>query len=316
MPKLSRPRHGSLQFYPRKRIRKLLPRVNWKPVLDNVSEEGILGIIAYKVGMSTVIARDNTDKSMTKGKDISLPVTILEVPNMKIFSVRLYKEGKVMKDVIVSSDKELKKKVKLPKEAKKFDDAISGVDFDDLRVILYSLPKQTSIKKTPDIIELAVNASDKLSFVKELIGKELSLQDLMKWNLVDVRGLTRGKGLVGPVKRFGIEFKDHKSEKGRRRPGSLGPWHPARVIFRVPMAGQLGTFTRTHYNLSVLDSGKISEKDINKESGFKNYGKIKSNYIILAGSVQGPSKRQILITPAMRPNRKGLKKSYEVKELI
>ena len=68
-----------------------------------------------------------------------------------------------------------------------------------------------------------------------------------------MRGLTTGRGYQGPVKRFGIKLKPSKSEKGRRRPGSLGPWHPARVIFRVPMAGQLGMFTRVVYNNKILD---------------------------------------------------------------
>ena len=77
------------------------------------------------------------------------------------------------------------------------------------------------------------------------------------------------------------------------------------------MAGQLGLFTRVHYNLKVVSSGNIKEKNINRKGGFKHYGEIKTNYIILAGSVQGPQKRQILITPAMRPNKKQSKKNYD-----
>ena len=58
MPKINRPRFGSLQFYPRKRVRKFLPRVNWVPVYDNVKEDGVLGVIGYKVGMSTAIVKE------------------------------------------------------------------------------------------------------------------------------------------------------------------------------------------------------------------------------------------------------------------
>ena len=81
------------------------------------------------------------------------------------------------------------------------------------------------------------------------------------------------------------------------------------------MAGQLGMFTRVHYNLKVIDSGDITKKNINKGEGFKNYGNIKTNYIFLSGSVQGPAKRQILITPAFRPTKKSAKKNFEFLEL-
>ena len=267
--------------------------------------------------MSSAIVKDNTDKSMTKGKRKAIPVTLLEVPSMKIFSVRFYKDGKVMKDILVANDKYLKRKVRTPKEVKKVEELDKVKDYDDIRVIIFSLVKQTGLKKSPDVIELAVNASDKLGLMKKVVGREIRLADVLKWGLVDVRGLTKGKGIQGPVRRFGIKLKSHKSEKGRRNPGSLGPWHPAHVTFRVPMAGQLGTFTRTHYNLKVIDSGNIKEKgkNINRKGGFKHYGDIKTSYIVLAGSVQGPRKRQILVTPALRPTKKQSKKNYELLEL-
>ncbi|MDZ4226808.1 MAG: 50S ribosomal protein L3, partial [Candidatus Pacearchaeota archaeon] len=91
--------------------------------------------------------------------------------------------------------------------------------------------------------------------------------------------------------------------------------HPAHVTFRTPMSGQLGMFTRVHYNLKIIDSGKISEKNINKKQGFKRYGNINSSYIILKGSVQGPAKRQVLLTQAMRPTKKQTKKKFELMEL-
>ena len=142
------------------------------------------------------------------------------------------------------------------------------------------------------------------------------MKEFLHAELLDIRGLTIGKGLSGPMKRFGIALKQHKTEKGRRRPGSLGPWHPARVTFHVPMAGQLGMFTRVHYNFNIIGSGTITEKNINPSSGFKHYGNIKSSYLLVHGSVQGPSKRQVLITPAMRATKFQSKKKYEFQEII
>ncbi|OIO80509.1 50S ribosomal protein L3 [Candidatus Pacearchaeota archaeon CG1_02_32_132] len=310
MPKSSRPRHGSLQFWPRKRAEKFIPSVNWKHIK---ADEGMLGFISYKAGMGTAIVKDNTEKSMTKGKKIAMPVTILEVPNMKILSVRFYKNGKVMKDVVVSNDKELKRKIKVSKEIKNAElDKVQG--WDDIRVIVYPVMKKM-FKKTPDFAEVAISGEDKLGIVKALIGREIALSEVIKWPLVDVRGLTKGKGVQGPIRRFGIKKKFHKSEKGRRNPGSISPWNPPRVTFRAPLFGQLGMFTRVHYNLKVVGSGNISEKDVNRKQGFKRYGKINNNYLVLAGSVQGPVKRQILITPALRANKKNIKREYEFLEV-
>jgi len=314
MPTTRRPRKGSLQFYPRKRAGKFIPRTNWATISVQ-KEEGVLGFIVYKVGMRTAVVRDSTEKSMTKGKLISIPVTILEAPNMKIYAVRFYKGKKVVKDVVVSNDKELKKILKIQKQIKNFDQQIPP-DYDNVHLILYSLPAQTNVKKTPDLAEVAINSKDKLSFVKNILGKEISISQFSPANLIDVHGLTKGKGLVGPMQRFGISKRQHKSEKGVRRPGSLGPWHPARVTFRAPMAGQLGMFTRVTNNLLILNRGSIKEKDINLSEGFQNYGKISSSYIIVKGSVQGPQKRQLLITGVARPSKKQSKTKFEFVELI
>ena len=129
----------------------------------------------------------------------------------------------------------MKRKVKLPKKNSKKIDEIKK-DYDDIRLICYSVVKDSGMKKKPDLIEIGLvgNVDEKINFIKENLGKGISILDVFEKNqLVDLRGLTKGKGLSGPVKRFGITLKSHKSEKGRRRPGSLGPWHPARVTFNT-----------------------------------------------------------------------------------
>lgn len=314
MSQRSRPRAGSLQFWPRKRAAKVLPSINWKPVSANAKNEGLLGFITYKAGMATAIAKDLTDKSLTLNKQVAIPVTILEAPNMKIYSVRFYKNNHVLTERVISNEKELKKKLKTPKQISHLDKIPEN--YDDIRVIAYSLPKQTSIKKTPDLIELAIHSNNKLEFVKNLIGKEISLADFLKFDLFDVHGLTKGKGTQGPIKRFGATLRFHKSEKGVRKIGSIGPWHPARVTYQVAMAGQMGYFTRTSYNSKVIASGKISESDINPKSGFPHYGNIKTSFIALKGSVPGPQKRQLLLTPSFRPTKYQSKKKYELLELV
>lgn len=304
---------GSLQFYPRVRAKKIIPSVNWKPL--NKSDVGFMGFVGYKVGMISVWAKDDTEKSMTKGKRVVVPATLIECPSMRIYSVRFYKDGKVSKDVVVSNDKILKKRVSV---SKKVGELKEDIEFDDLRVVMYSGVNKTGIgKKKVDMVEVGISGDKdaKLAFVKENLGKDISVVDVFEPGLVDVRGVTKGYGNSGPVKRFGIALKDHKSEKGQRRPGSLAPWHPARVTFRAPQAGQTGYFSRVSYNSLILEVGKLSDKDVNRKGGFKNYGAVKNDYMILRGSVPGPAKRGIFVTTALRPTKYQAKKKYEVLEL-
>lgn len=304
------PRKGSLQFWPRKRARKFLPRVNWDAIN---SGKNLKGFICYKAGMTSLVVLDNTPNSMTKGKKIVIPTTILECPPMKILSVRFYKHGIVKKEILNEHlEKELKRKIKIPKKKHSLND-LKSEDYDDVKVIVYSEVKKTNLKKTPDITEIGISGSkeEKFNFAKENLNKEISVRDVFEKNqLVDLRGLTKGKGLQGPVKRFGLTLKQHKSEKGQRRPGSLGPWHPARVTFRVPMAGQMGMFTRAIYNGKIISLGKSE----GKFNGIKNYGDIKTDFLIVHGSVQGPAKRQLLITAPLRETKKQKKKVFEVIE--
>ncbi len=306
-------RSGSLQFYPRVRAKKVVPSVNWKAVSkDGV---GFMGFVGYKVGMTSVWAKDDTENSMTKNKRIAVPATIIECPAMRIYSVRFYKGGKVMKDVVVSNDKVLKKSVKISKKVGEIKD---DIEFDDVRVILFSGVKNTCVDKNKaDMAEIGLSGSvdEKLAFVKERIGKDILVGEVFSEGLVDVRADTKGFGTNGPVKRFGISLKSHKSEKGQRRPGSLAPWHPSRVTFRAPQAGQTGYHSRVCYNSVILEVGKTSEKDINPKGGFGHYGVVKNDYIILKGSVPGPQKRGVMITQPIRPTKFMAKKKFEVLEL-
>jgi large subunit ribosomal protein L3e len=55
--------------------------------------------------------------------------------------------------------------------------------------------------------------------------------------MIDVIGVTRGKGTQGVVKRFGVNRLPRKSHRGLRKVGCVGPWHPASVPHTVARAG-------------------------------------------------------------------------------
>ena len=73
-------------------------------------------------------------------------------------------------------------------------------------------------------------------------------------------------------------------------------------MYRVAHAGQMGYHQRVDYNKWVV---RISEKadDINPKGGFKHYGVVKNSYIIVKGSIPGPSKRLICFMTSIRPNK-------------
>ncbi len=323
MGKHATPRHGSLQFYPRSRAKQILPRVNWDAIASanqgKKKESGLLGFLGYKVGMGSAFVKDDSPNSLTKGKRIILPVTIIECPSIKILSARFYKNKKAVAEVMNKNlDKELKRVLKVPKkEGKKIEDIEGKIDFDDVKIIAYSQVKKTGIKKAPNVKEIGLIGSldEKLNFVKNHFNKEISVKEVFKEDLVDVHGVTKGKGLQGTIKRFGLTLKAHKSEKGQRTLGSGGPWHPSRVDYTQPRAGQMGYFTRIVYNNKIVFINGINEKDINPGTGFKHFGKIRTDYILVQGSIQGPAKRPLIISFPLRQTKKQIKKNYEFIEL-
>jgi large subunit ribosomal protein L3 len=323
MPKISRPRHGSLQFWPRKRAEKLLPSIHWNPIVDrNEGQAGkLLGFIAYKVGMKTAFVKDLTPNSMTKDKKIVMPVTIVEVPGMKVFSIRFYNQGKIVTEVLAQHlDKELQRKVKLPKtHTPRLEEVEKDLTkYDRITILAYALSKKTGIKKSPDMAEIGIGGSvaEQFNAAKALYDKEIKASEHFTYKMVDLRGVTTGRGLTGPIKRYGLELKQHKSEKGRRRPGSLAPWHPARTTYMSPNAGQHGLFTRAIYNNQVIVLSDANKNpSINPNGGFKNYGVVRNEYMIIRGSVQGPSKRSLILTAPLRVKKGQAKKKYEFLDL-
>lgn len=323
MPKAHSPRHGSMQYWPRKRAKSQIARVrSWA----DIKESKPIGFAGYKVGMVNVKFEDTRGTSMNKGKTTFWPATIIECPPLSVYAVKFYKNNESVAQVTTEKlDKNLSRRLKLTKSTKKPKTASKETDekpakkklsitdikedsFDDLRLIVHTNPGQTRIgKKKPEIFEIALGGKneDKLNAAKELLGKDVNLKDVFKsGEIVDIHAITKGKGFQGPVKRFGIAIRGRKSEKTKRGPGSLGGWKgQAHFMYRIAHAGQMGYHRRTEYNKQILTI-EDKDKNINPKSGFNRYGLIKSNYILVKGSVAGPKKRLIRFNHAIRPNRR------------
>ncbi|MBW2985502.1 50S ribosomal protein L3 [Candidatus Woesearchaeota archaeon] len=320
MPSTHKPRSGSLQFWPRSRAKSSKPRVrSWA----KQNESKPLAFIGYKAGMAHVMIKDNKPTSPTKGETIFMPVTIIECPAIKITSSRFYKNtnsGQKLVSEILSEklDKYLKRKINIPKKQKAT--IPSPEDYDEVRILVNTQPNKLSTgKKKPELMEISLGGKkeDQLKFIKEHEGKDIIINDIFEENeLTDIHAVTKGKGFQGPVKRFGISLRSHKSEKTIRGPGSLGPWKgQTHIMWKVAHAGQTGYHTRTEHNKQII---KISDnpEELNPKGGIKHYGVIKNTAIMIKGSIPGAKKRLIVITKPIRPKKTPEKEKSIIEHII
>ncbi len=312
MTKMTKPRSGSLAFSPRVRARRIYPRINSWPDSDEVKP---LLFAGYKAGMTHIMAVDKNKNSPTFEQTIAIPVTILEVPPLVVFGIRVYKQTpygkKVLTEVYAEKlDKNLARKIKLPKKAKKIEDLEAKIDeISEVRLLVHTKPP---FKKKPEVFEIKVGGSpkDALAYAKEKLGKEISIDEVFKeGDYIDVIAVTKGKGVQGPVKRWGIKIQYRKAHGFRRHVGALGPWHPAKTMWRVPQAGQTGFHVRTEVNKVLVKIGKDG-KEVTPAGGIPHYGVVKNGYVLISGSVPGSKKRLVMLRSAMRPPEK--KKAIEL----
>ncbi len=307
--KYHRPRRGSLGFSPRKRASSIIPRIRSWPDSD---EPKLLGFAGYKAGMTHVIMIDDRKNSPTYGEEIMVPVTVLETPPMKVMGIRVYRKtiyglqiaGEVWTDEL---DSFLARRLQLPKKKGDVDKLKEIEDIAEVRVITYTQPYLiTGVpKKVPDVMEQKVGGDVEaaLNYAIEKLGKEVRINEVFtEGAFIDVLSITKGKGFQGPVKRWGVITLDakHARSSKHRRVGTLGPWHPHRVRWTVPQAGQMGFHQRTEYNKRILKIGTNGE-EINPEGGFLHYGLIRSDYVLVSGSVPGSVKRLVRMRHAIRP---------------
>lgn len=310
MSERHRPRRGSMGYSPRKRARAETPHIkSWPEGRDKPKIQGFLG---YKAGMTHAFVVDYRPTSTTSGREVVMPVSVVETPPIKIAAVRAYKKiihglqttGEIWADKL---DSELSKRLPLAKNKKKKNWDFTK-DADEIRVLVYTQPKLvTGIpKKTPEIREMRISGGsieDQIKYAKEILGKELKINDtLAEGDMLDILAVTKGKGFQGVVKRWGVKLLTHKNSKHRRMIGTAGSWHPNWVQATVPQAGQMGYHQRTEYNKRVLKIGDNGE-DITPAGGFPHYGVVRNSYILLHGSIPGPVKRLISMRDAIRYQR-------------
>jgi len=289
-----------MAYSPRKRARRIYPRVRSWPQLKELK---LLGFAGYKAGMTHSFVKDTYKDSATFNKDVFTPLTIIECPPLVVWGLRAYKKTpyglKITSELRMQNpSKNLSRKINLPNKSPSQKD-ISG---DILTIILHSQPKTATGKKKPEIFECHIggeNFEQQYEYAKPLLGKEIKVSDIFKpGDFIDVSAVSKGKGFQGPVKRFHVKIQPRVKNAKQRHVGTLGGRGTA-TRWTVPQAGQLGYFTRTEYNKRIIKIGDKGEEIVPK-GGFMNYGMINNEYIAIKGSVPGPVKRLIRFRPAIR----------------
>ena len=116
-------------------------------------------------------------------------------------------------------------------------------------------------------------------------GDALPLDTFENGQMVDVTGVSRGKGFQGVVKRWNFRTQDatHGNSLSHRAPGSIGQCQtPGRVFKGKKMSGHLGSERVTVQNLEVVR--------VDMERGL----------LLVKGAVPGPTGGDVIVRPAVK----------------
>ncbi len=297
------PRRGSLGYSPRKRAPSPIARIRSWVSDGKVRLQGFAG---YKAGTTHVVVEDGEEKAVA--------TTVVAAPPLRVCGLRLYGQGysglKVISEVWAQDvSKDLERVFVLPK---KFEgntaDAESKIGAaKEVRLIVHTQPRMSSMPNNkPEVMEYLVGGPlvEAFQYAKGLLGKEIRVKDIFQeGEFVDAASITKGKGFQSPLRKWGTKHLPRKTRKGRRTAGTLGPWHPAAMMWSVPQSGQMGYHQRTELNKEILKIGE-NGGEVTPKGGFMGFGLIKGDFVLLKGSIPGPRKRLVRLRPAVRAPKK------------
>jgi len=209
-----------------------------------------LGLVGRKVGMTRIFTDDG----------VSVPVTVLEVSNNRVTQVRTPSQDGYSAVQIAFGSRRNSRVSKA--EAGHF--AKAGVDA--ARVLRE--------------FRMDVDSAQQYQ-----AGAAVSADIFKAGQLVDVSGVTQGKGFAGTIRRhhFKSQRATHGNSKSHNVPGSIGMnQDPGRVFPGKRMAGHLGAVTRTTQNLEVVR--------VDAERGL----------LLVKGAVPGSKGGHVVVSPAIK----------------
>jgi large subunit ribosomal protein L3e len=185
-----------------------------------------------------------------------------------------------------------------------------------VRVLAHTQVRKLKLRqKKAHLMEIQVNGgtvAEKVDFAVGLFEKPVDVKSVFdESELIDVIGVTKGHGFEGVIKRWGVSRLPRKTHKGLRKVACIGAWHPSRVKYSVPRAGQRGYYHRTEINKKIYRIGKgsdnksgstpvdLTEKSINPLGGFHHYGLVREDFLMIKGTTAGPRKRVLTLRKSL-----------------
>lgn len=209
-----------------------------------------IGLVGRKVGMTRIFTDDG----------VSVPVTVLEVSNNRVTQVRTPSQDGYSAVQIGFGSRRNSRVSKA--EAGHF--AKAGVEA--ARVLR----------------EFRVDVDTAQQYQA---GAAVPLDIFQAGQMVDVSGVTQGKGFAGTIRRhhFKSQRATHGNSRSHRVPGSIGMnQDPGRVFPGKRMSGHLGAVTRTTQNLEVVR--------VDAERGL----------LLVKGAVPGSKGGHVVVSPAIK----------------
>ena len=306
----STPHRGSLAYLPKGRAKSMEARIRAWPKIDS-DEPKLLAHAGFKAGCVQLVSIDDREKTPNHGKQLVSLGTVIVTPPILIIGIRGY--SKDLRGRHANFDFYAEN---LPKHISRLfkvnQSSINNAEkslkiIKEIFAIIAITPKNVGLQqKKPYVFEIPVtggNIEKQFAFLKERLGKEVKIDQVFETGTtVDVAAITKGKGWEGPVTRFGVKRKQHKSRKSVREVASLGPISPQYVMYTVPRAGQRGFHQRIEYNkrIMIIDNTENTKFKINPDGGYKHFGNVNGDFVIVYGSVPGTYNRLIKLRTSIR----------------
>jgi len=347
--KFEAPRHGSKGFLPKKRSRTYRGRVKSWPKDDASKPVHLTAFMGYKAGMTHIVREMDRPGSKTNKKEVVEAVTILETPPIVVVGVVGYIDtprglralktvwaehiGEEAKRRFYKNWSRSKKKA-YTKYSTKWSDPLGKKEIEKdfakikkycsvVRVIAHTQMKiLRKRQKKAHIMEIQLNggsSADKVEWAREHFEKQVPVSNVFDMDeCIDIIGVTKGHGFKGVTSRWHTKKLPRKTHKGLRKVACVGAWHPSRIQFTVPRAGQKGFHHRCEINKKIYRIGEgfkmkdgkliknnaateydIADKSINPMGGFPHYGMVKQDFLILKGACIGHKKRLLTLRKSL-----------------
>jgi len=337
--KFEAPRKGSLGFLPRKRAARHRGKVKSFPADDPKKPLHLTAFMGYKAGMTTIVRDLDRPGSKQHKREIVEAATIIETPPMVIVGVVGYIETpRGLRSLTTVWAEHLSEEIRrrfyknwykskkkaFTKYAKKHSEN-NGVSITRelermkkyctvIRVLAHTQVRITPLaQKKAHIMEIQVNGgsiADKVDFARDHFERPVEIGSVFEQDeVIDVIGVTKGRGFEGVTARWGTKKLPRKTHKGLRKIACIGPWHPSHVQWSVQRAGNNGNHHRTSINHKIyrIGSGKdagttefdTTSKSINPMGGWVRYGNVHNDFVMLKGSCPGVKKRVLTLRKSL-----------------